>query len=467
MPGNGNGNGPVWMNPPGVWAHPAGNEGVIHYNTLQSSEITPSNPPVMAAPPMSAEPSGPPYFSTWSGQYGSSNPEGDKYHRTTPGIDEIRLWWLQANPNYRDNVESYFNNLLFMYPENPYNAYMTFSNWYMGMWGVGTKEKAWSMMVIKKMSEPKEVKKEDLVPFLKQSFYQAFGRRRSIHRVKGEIGLEIETEGRNLFSTPIQYWTATSDGSLRPYKGSPPYEYVLREPLPRKDVGKALTYLVKQQTASKAEVHMSHRCSVHVHVNIQDMKMLEVVNFMTLYYLVEDVLMDFAAPERRGNLFCLRAKDASYQIELLTEAIKSGDWAGLFNTEYRYAAMNASSMGTHGSLEFRTLRGTMDQETIEAWVAILLAMKDKAAGFKSPESISRMFKSMGPKEFLLNVFDERIPMKTLKSWLTDPELGTKTWDGYRAIQDVMFAIDWNKPPAHMDGRAYDMKKSKYQIQLGE
>lgn len=284
--------------------------------------------------------------------------------------------------------------------------------------------------------------------FLETPFLKIF-RGRGIKGCKGEIGIEIEAEGKNLFSTPIQYWNAVSDGSLRAVDNHPPLEYVLRSPIERKEVMLALKYLSNQLKHNKSELMMSHRCSVHVHVNIQQMPMQHLINFMSLYFILEDVLVEWSGPERKGNLFCLRAKDADWQIELLTKSIKQDAWPHAFDQEYRYSAMNCASMGNHGSLEFRSMRGNVDIEHINNWVIMLTSIKDAACSVKNPASLSRMFQSLGPRPFLMKVLDGYMPRNLIEELLKYSNLDTMMWDSYRTVRDLCHCIDWDKPPKYM------------------
>lgn len=298
-----------------------------------------------------------------------------------------------------------------------------------------------------KTKKDKKVDSKEPV-FLDKTFKQFLGKRQKT--VEGEIGLEIETEGRNLFSAPIQYWSAVPDGSLRSVEGHQPIEYVLRQPLARKDVRPALEYLTYQLRKAKSELVMSHRTSVHVHLNIQKMKMMDLMKFISLYYLVEDMLLEWSGPDRKGNLFCLRAQDATFQIEQMARALKGGEFSNVISNEYRYAAMNLAAMSAHGSLEFRSMKGNVDIETIENWVSILLALKDAATeDFKSPETIGRMYNSMGAKNFLIKIFDGRIPPKVLRTFLGYEGLDDMIHKGFVTCKDIIYAVDWMDPPRWM------------------
>jgi len=77
------------------------------------------------------------------------------------------------------------------------------------------------------------------------SLLKAFPHKLEHLKQDGEIGLEIECEGTKLFDSPISWWQTHEDGSLRAVEGQRPIEYVLRKPIPRGDVPKALSYLSK------------------------------------------------------------------------------------------------------------------------------------------------------------------------------------------------------------------------------
>ena len=259
---------------------------------------------------------------------------------------------------------------------------------------------------------------------------------------EGEIGLEIECEGMNLFSAPISWWGTHVDHSLREYKGHPPIEYVLRKPIPRKDVPKALTYLSKKLKEVGSDVVDSHRTSVHVHVNCQKLTFKEVVQFWALYAIFEELLVEFSGPDRRGNLFCLRAKDAEHFIQIMESGLQQDDYSEIFDKGLRYTACNMASVNKFGSLEFRSMRGTVDQELIQLWVDILLLIRDKALEYKDPQDIVKDFEKYGPEVFLKKITASRIDVYTLLQ--SFPEYKQKMWDGLRLMRDVAYAITWEE-----------------------
>src|SRR3990172_9397067 len=108
-------------------------------------------------------------------------------------------------------------------------------------------------------------------------------------RTAGDVGVEIEVEGRNLPYTE-KYWKREADGSLR---GPENAEYVLRKPATLTQLKMALKSLAIDYRASEAKVDESVRAGVHVHVNVQHMNMVEVYNFITLYLILEELLTKY------------------------------------------------------------------------------------------------------------------------------------------------------------------------------
>lgn len=276
------------------------------------------------------------------------------------------------------------------------------------------------------------------VPIIKQ--YAGYLAHRA--NLDGEVGLEIECEGMNLFKSPIRYWQTHVDHSLRPVQGHDPIEYVLREPLPRTEVPKALTYLTSQLKNCGSTLSQSHRTSVHVHVNVQPLTMKQIYQFIGLYLIFEETLIEFAGPERVGNLFCLSAKQAEYFAHILEDCADREDFRNFFNEEYRYSSCNLASVGKLGSLEFRALRGTVDQKLIQAWVDTLLLIKDKALEYDNPRAIVEDFMNSRAEAFLHKIFYERPDLREMIFGDCPQSVTKSMWDGLRLFRDAAYACEW-------------------------
>lgn len=271
---------------------------------------------------------------------------------------------------------------------------------------------------------------------------QAFSGKLKKHKTDGEVGIEIEVEGKSLFRAPIKYWTIHEDNSLRAVEGEMPVEYVLSKPIPRGDVERALNYLEKKLKLTKSDVRDSQRTSVHVHVNCQKLTLKQIYQYILLYYIFEDLLIEWCGPQRVGNLFALGGKHAEYNVFMLEQAVKSDSYQEVFNADLRYTACNTASLGKLGSLEFRSLRGTVDPHVIKTWVDVLLCLKDKALGYQDPREIVQDFQRLTPGPFLYKTLN---PVPSVYQALRNKaDYDQRMWDGLRLMRDVAYAVDWEK-----------------------
>lgn len=248
--------------------------------------------------------------------------------------------------------------------------------------------------------------------------------------LKGEIGVEIELEGSRLPVELPKYWTVTRDGSLR----GEAYEYVFSQPIPREDVKDALSILYAR--LEKAVLEDSGRAGVHVHINIRDLSVRQLYNFILLYLVFEKNLVDFCGEDRVGNLFCLRATDAEYLLVSIRRLLKTHDIRRLTNTDnLRYAAMNLTSLLKYGSLEFRAMASPVGQDKILDWVDLLLCIKDYAKQIESPTQVVLGVSELGGEDFASSVFKDKLPLLTSKNWRKD------VIEGMRLIQPLANAFD--------------------------
>lgn len=251
-----------------------------------------------------------------------------------------------------------------------------------------------------------------------------------------EVGIEIEMEahgigmgGENLGGVPPA-WKVIGDGSLR----GEACEFVLRVPVVRKDVSVVLKAVATYLKDRGITISDSDRCGVHVHVNVQPLEVTQVINFILLYLIFEDLLVKYCGEEREGNLFCLRARDAEvFLIQL--KACRVDDNLGHLQSEsYRYASINVSAIQKYGSLEFRALKTPKRVTDIEEWVNMLLAVKDYALTIKDSRDIVEAFSRNGEISFLNTVFG-----KDLAKVLMCKDAAELMREGVRRIQDIAYS----------------------------
>lgn len=145
---------------------------------------------------------------------------------------------------------------------------------------------------------------------------------------EGDLGIEIETEAKERYKIPvIPGWINKPDGSLRNFG----VEYVSDGPT---SIGNLRKHLETWKTALGA-LHDkldpdSISTSVHVHVNVQPLTPMQTLVYYITSVLFEDVMSRFAGPDRVGNLFCLRTKDAeNHFTNLRSNVSKCQDENGL------------------------------------------------------------------------------------------------------------------------------------------
>lgn len=252
----------------------------------------------------------------------------------------------------------------------------------------------------------------------------------------GQIGLEIEVEGATL-PRPSRYWKVDADASLR----GESCEYVLKNPLSLPQAKLALDHLGKCYTEASTVVYESVRAGVHVHINCQDLNIVQLYTFMTLYLALEPLLVHYCGSTREGNLFCLRSQDADYLPWVLAQAAQTKDFTSFDNEDLRYASMNVMALATYGSLEFRAMRGTADLEAIWTWVKLLHTLKVKAQGYDSPADIIFDMSGRGAEEFARHVLGDDLYPKVCVGKATTRKL---VMEGIRSAQDVAYCCDWEE-----------------------
>lgn len=251
---------------------------------------------------------------------------------------------------------------------------------------------------------------------------------------KGEVGIEIEVEGENLLMNIPSYWGVDKDGSLRGESA----EYILLQPCARQSVYKFVKYLEEKLKENKSKVHKSIRTSVHIHLNMSNKTLKECYTLVVLYLIFEDLLINLAGPERVGNLFCLRAKDAEFFIDFLRLMANKRKFVPN-QEQIRYTSVNICAITKFNSIEFRALRGTTDPEIINEWVELLLCVKDAAESYNSPADILQEFSALGPDKFIKKVFDKKSKLLTDQFGYEDT-----VWESARLVQEIVYATNWNE-----------------------
>lgn len=267
----------------------------------------------------------------------------------------------------------------------------------------------------------------------------------------GDIGIEIECEGNKFQKQDLPaWWTYHKDGSLR---GKDNAEYVLKRPIKFSEVEAALKDLWDMFKECGTILDESNRTSVHIHLNMQSFHLNRLTAFMALYFSVEELLTEWCGDHRVGNLFCLRARDATAIVTKIKRFIET-DGKTEFTDGMHYAGMNAQSLQKFGSLEIRSLRGVNDPKIILQWIEMLRSIYDLSANFPDPRDIPGLLSSEGAMNYLDMVLGQQnayvLKQGIAETYPTD-KIYEALYTGIRLAQDLCFCRDWSTFKPAPDG----------------
>lgn len=219
------------------------------------------------------------------------------------------------------------------------------------------------------------------------------------------FGIEIEVEGRRL-PEKVKFFETKNDGSLR----GESFEYVFNKPLNLSTSIKAIEGLVDAFKDRDTVLDMSYRTSVHVHVNVSNLEKNSISVFLYVTFLLEKILVKYCGDIREGNRFCLRMVDAEYKLDELARFISGKGFLIDNQNTVKYSAINIHPISTQGSVEFRSMKGTVDVKTLTDWLSALNNIYEYAKRFETIKQVSDHYENIGPEEFgkeaFHNVFKE-------------------------------------------------------------
>lgn len=258
------------------------------------------------------------------------------------------------------------------------------------------------------------------------------------------IGIEFENETESSFELPtLPGWSFHDEGSLRNFG----FEYVLKTPRSKDKLRKSIqTYFEGILAASGGSLSNSRRTSTHVHFDVGAWNFIELMTLSCLYWILEPLLIEFCGENRRGNHFCLSAKDSMVNVLSLKQSIKGGTpWHSVaFGNDYRYASLNLASVAKFGSIEFRLMRGLSDQDTFWDWVNILDAIRLASLSFSSPKDLYNKFLN----DHTAQLFPDKILgtdlfIKVLRTLPKNFNIGEEVRDAFIHITPLMLShSDW-------------------------
>lgn len=242
---------------------------------------------------------------------------------------------------------------------------------------------------------------------------------------KNAQGIEIEVETNEPhWNVPEghgysldDYWKVKRDGSLR-RNGA---EFILQKPLHGAELLKSIIEIHK--TFSQVKIFDSIRTSTHVHHNVQDKTGYDLVNIFALYWIVEDLLLDFCGKHRKGNYNCLSIsqtndfrmgiedwlKSIYKNPEAKSNLIGSNTIYSYSSDNYRYSALSPKPLVEFGSIEFRGMRCLTNKDDIWGWSRIIQKLFSYQEKNPRLDTVLANFDRMTPKEIIHEIFEEFAP----------------------------------------------------------
>jgi hypothetical protein len=301
------------------------------------------------------------------------------------------------------------------------------------------------------------------------------------------LGVEIELEGftdedvttANRHLNPL--WVSHRDGSLR--NGG--IEFVTSGGLGGEQLHQAYKRIVHC-----LETHVNYdatwRCSTHMHINMLDFTIPQVVKFLLAYTASEPILFEHNGAYRRSSNFCTPVADSmafhKKLIGRLTPDTISSRWGA--QSCNKYTALNLQplfgdgrSCPPLGTVEFRGGRPMTTMEDLLVQTNLLLSIKEFAKthegtvddfmGLLNEGVYARIFNN-GTAEQFRHIPVEVLEEAVVNAWvlLKSHNKGLAEYSSRRAVEEQAIAVQratpqmfasWNAPqPVHIPERSSDV-----------
>lgn len=189
------------------------------------------------------------------------------------------------------------------------------------------------------------------------------------------FGVEIELEGIDKAMPRLPNWNQEADGSLRD-NGR---EFIFRKP---KSLDESLVALQELEDAFKArniKPKATNLTSTHIHIDVRDMTVKQLLNFVACLMIVEDDLAEASGEDRKNNYFALTTSESDHRKRELMKVRTDDDFKQFIRNQVRgdvrYCGINFNSIPRHGSLEIRYLGGRDKPTTVMPWLTFYANLK--------------------------------------------------------------------------------------------
>lgn len=226
------------------------------------------------------------------------------------------------------------------------------------------------------------------------------------------VGIELELEG--FIEAPDinrNYWNVISDNSLR----NSGLELVSAGPVGGIRLERALDDL--EECLSNTPNQISERCSTHIHINVCDMNLKQLMSFLLLSTMFEKVLFGLFGSNRRSNTFCKTLDVSENSLRDMTTMLscKTLEQALTSMRFDKYASVSLNRIKDLGTVEFRMFKPILRAQDYERVLNFLFAIRREAMSlenfediitFKKAHSLSELFTRLFPDEAFSNDYED-------------------------------------------------------------
>lgn len=222
------------------------------------------------------------------------------------------------------------------------------------------------------------------------------------------FGIEVEVEARDLPGEDAlpPNWRQVDDGSLRGVSA----EYIFVRPKIFTQTKEHITELIDTLRTEGRGLSFSQRTSIHVHVNVAELELQDLLKVISVYYLFENSLLQFCGKDRYTNRFCLSIREAEGPLFALKSSFNPRDLYDLNLESMKYASLNLGAITDKGTLEFRGMRGTDDLDTIFTWLDLINNIFDTALSYPSVKQIFQEIWEGKHDKLTNSIFKEHIAL---------------------------------------------------------
>ena len=242
------------------------------------------------------------------------------------------------------------------------------------------------------------------------------------------IGIEVEAENYHGFpaTNGLDYrirscWQEKPEHSLR----NSGVEFISGA-LSGFQVGEALSILHTMNRIG--ELMYTDLAGLHIHLNVRDWKVSQLINLVALYIVFEDSLFRVSG-NRQESIYCVPARTS---FSGLPELLRSRDILRAMRSANKYMGFNYATIKTFGSVEFRHSVASAEVSYILHWINTLLRIHTAAQEWDMSQLEEKIFQLNTNSEyfnFATTIFKEEM------DWIACSQLNKEMREGVAVLKE--------------------------------